>query len=53
LVAALADACHPSSMPEKEWTLPRGPFALQIRRQTVGGKVHSFAVILLAMHGGK
>ena len=30
-----------------------GPFALQIRRQTVGGKVHSFAVILLAMHGGK
>jgi hypothetical protein len=40
-------------MPEKEWTLPRGPFALQIRRQTVGEKVHSFAVILLAMHGGK
>jgi len=40
-------------MPEKEWTLPRGPFALQIRRKTIGGKVHSFAVILLAMHGGK
>ena len=40
-------------MPFKEWTIPRGNFALIVRRNTIGGKVESFAVILVAFIGGK
>lgn len=40
-------------MPEKEWTIPRGTFAIFIRRKTCRGKVQSFAVVLLALHEGE
>jgi len=40
-------------MPEKEWTIPLGGFALIVRRHTIGGRVHSFATILIAFLGGK
>ena len=39
-------------MPEKEWTLPRGNFAILVRRHTVAGKIQSFAVVLLTIHEG-
>jgi hypothetical protein len=40
-------------MPDKEWTIPRGNFALIIRRNTKGGRVESFASILIAFLDGK
>jgi len=40
-------------MPEKEWTIPMGAFALLLRKRTRGGEVVSFAVILLAFHAGE
>ncbi len=40
-------------MPLKEWIIPRGLFAILIRRETQGGQPFSFAVILMAYHGGE
>ncbi len=40
-------------MPEKEWTIPFGDFALILRRVTVAGKVTSFAAVLIVSLDGK
>ena len=40
-------------MPRKEWVIPRGDFAILIRRDTNGGMVVSFSVVLLAFMNGE
>lgn len=40
-------------MPEKEWTIPLGDFALILRRVTVAGKVTAFAAVLIVFYDGK
>ncbi|MEX1117299.1 MAG: hypothetical protein WEB60_00755 [Terrimicrobiaceae bacterium] len=39
-------------MPFKEWTIPGDGITLIVRRNTIGGKVESFAVILVAFVDG-
>lgn len=40
-------------MPKKEWVIAFGEFALLVRRETRGGELLSFAVVLLAIWEGK
>lgn len=40
-------------MPEKEWEIAFGEFALIVRRETKGGETLNFAVVLLAFVGGR
>ena len=40
-------------MPEKEWTVAFGEFALIVRRTTVRGDMSDFAVVLLAHISGE
>jgi len=40
-------------MPEKEWQIPLGEFALLIRRSTRHGVLTEFAVVLVAFMAGR
>jgi hypothetical protein len=40
-------------MPEKEWAVAFGDFALIVRRKTSNGRMIEFAVVLVAFLSGK